>query len=184
MNIDQQIGSQLKQLRSKKGLSLDVLAHNSGVSRATIARIEKSSVSPTTQVLAKLAKALSISVSELIIRCESSAPALIKQAQQAQWEDIENGYSRRCISPPCDEYLGEVLVCELQPNSHIEYTDTPSPDLEHHLYMQQGQLEITLGEQKYHLDTGDCLRYKRSGTTAFKVSGARKVIYVLVLVKS
>lgn len=183
MSIDHRIASELKRLRTERKFSLQDLAATTQVSRASISRIENSEVSPTTQVLVKLCKALGVSVSQLILRCETHQPVLVKFDQQQQWYDSENGFSRRCVSPPDNDYKAEVLYCELQPGSVINYDCSPDDDLEHHLYLQQGQLNLIINDSAYLLSQGDCLRYKLSQGNTFEVIGDKKASYLLVLVK-
>jgi transcriptional regulator with XRE-family HTH domain len=52
----------LRHWREKRGLSLRQLADLAGVSFVTVSRIENDKLSPTVQLLEKLAKALNISV--------------------------------------------------------------------------------------------------------------------------
>ena len=57
-SIDKQIAQRLKSLRAERDWSLDELAKRSGVSRATLSRLENAEVSPTASVLGKLCAAL------------------------------------------------------------------------------------------------------------------------------
>jgi transcriptional regulator with XRE-family HTH domain len=60
------MGLRLKQVREKKGVSLRGLAAEAGVSFTTIHRIEKGEETPRFATLEKLAKALGVSVRDLI----------------------------------------------------------------------------------------------------------------------
>jgi len=172
----------LKTMRIEQGLSLDELANKSGVSRASLSRIEKGDVSPTAQVLGKLCNAFEITLSRLMLMVESNSPALIKQSDQLIWQDPESGYIRRSISPPNKQFSAEVLLCELPVNCHIQYGESPTPNLEHHLVLQQGNLEVTIEGKIHNLNPGDCLRYKLNGCSAFKVISLTPVKYYLTIV--
>ncbi len=56
----------LKALRQKRGLTQEVLARRMGLSRAYLARLEMGRHDPPLSTLAKLAKALKVSVAELV----------------------------------------------------------------------------------------------------------------------
>lgn len=56
----------IKEIRQSKGWSQNRLAKESGVSQSFIHALEAGEKSPTTRTLAKLAKALSVSISELL----------------------------------------------------------------------------------------------------------------------
>ncbi len=183
MSIDHKIAKELKALRLQNSYSLDDLAKLSSVSRATISRIENAEVSPTTQVLVKLCKVLGIGLSALMIRCEPDTPLWVKADQQKQFHDPALGFSRRCVSPPHSDYTAEILQCELASGSSIDYDSAPVNELEHHLYLQSGQLALTINGQTYALQAGDCLRYKLNEGNRFEVIGTQKAVYLLVLVK-
>ena len=52
--LDQRIAERVRGLRAMQGLSLDALAHKSGVSRSMISLVERGESSPTAVVLEKL----------------------------------------------------------------------------------------------------------------------------------
>ena len=60
------MGLRLRQMREKKGLSLRELADRAGVNWTAINRIELGKATPRFTTLEKLAKALGISVRDLI----------------------------------------------------------------------------------------------------------------------
>jgi transcriptional regulator with XRE-family HTH domain len=68
----------LKILRIKKGMSIKALAQASGVSEPTIGRIENENAFPHATTLLKLAKALGVSMDELIVETEEDR--LLKKA--------------------------------------------------------------------------------------------------------
>jgi transcriptional regulator with XRE-family HTH domain len=65
VDIRLQIGLRLKALRTKKGISQETLAINSGVDRAYLGRIERGEVSVGIQVLNRLIKSLGSTFSDL-----------------------------------------------------------------------------------------------------------------------
>jgi transcriptional regulator with XRE-family HTH domain len=58
------INERLKKIRKEQGLSLRALAEKSGISKSTLNDIENGKSNPTTETLAKIAKALNIKVSD------------------------------------------------------------------------------------------------------------------------
>ncbi len=57
--VEQRIAARLKHLRAQRGLTLDELAAQSGVSRSMISLIERAESSPTANVLDRLAARVS-----------------------------------------------------------------------------------------------------------------------------
>jgi transcriptional regulator with XRE-family HTH domain len=180
--IDRQIGERLKNLRAERGWSLDELAKKSGVSRATLSRLENAEVSATTSVLGKLCTAYDMPMSRLMRLMEEGYTPLVVRGDQPVWVDPETGFRRRQVSPPSKHLKGEVLDCILKAGTRIAYAAPPCMGLEHHLVMQEGQLGLTVDGRIHQLKPGDCLRYQTFGPTTFetpKNSGAHYLLFVV-----
>jgi len=181
-SIDRLIAMRLKALRNERGWSLDELSSRSGVSRATLSRLENSDVSPTASVLGKLASAFGMTISRLMQMVEVQFAPLIPRGQQLQWSDPAIGFRRRSVSPPSHSLAGEVLECEIDPDTRIAYDDTPRSGLEHHLVLIEGRLDITVDGETFQLNAGDCLRYQLAGASRFATPedcGARYFIFLV-----
>jgi len=179
---DERIAARLRALRAERGWSLDALAARSGVSRATLSRLEKAEVSATAAVLGKLAAAHDLSVSRLMHLAEESFPRLLPRSRQPVWEEPGGGFTRRQVSPPAAALAGEVVEGRLAAGTRIAYETPPREGLEHHLFLIDGALAVTLGGQIHALSPGDCLRYRLHGASAFETppaSGARYLLFVV-----
>jgi len=64
--LAKRLGMRLKQLRATNDLNQTNLAKKVGVTQAYIAMLEKGQQNPTLDVLQRLAKALKVSVAELV----------------------------------------------------------------------------------------------------------------------
>src|SRR5579862_6217666 len=65
-DLTPEVGPNLRRMRVHRGLSLERLAHASGVSRAMLCQIELGQSAPTINVLWKIARALNVPFSALI----------------------------------------------------------------------------------------------------------------------
>lgn len=65
-SIIKRLSVRLKRLREERGLTQEKLAKRSGVSHGYLARLEIGMHDPSLSTLAKLAKALKVSVAELL----------------------------------------------------------------------------------------------------------------------
>ena len=178
---DLRLAERLRELRRARRWSLDELSALSGVSRASLSRIENGDVSPTASVLGRLAGAHGSTVSRLLADIEGEAPALVACADQPEWVDPATGFRRRSVSPPSLDFDCEVLACELPAGASIDYPLPPRLGLEHHLYLQAGALELMIERTVHRLSAGDCLRYKLMGPSRFHAAGRRAARYILVL---
>ena len=62
----QKLGKNLKRIRTKKGISQGDIVRSLGIDRAFISNIENGKTNPTLATIAKLAKAIGVSVGELM----------------------------------------------------------------------------------------------------------------------
>ena len=65
------LGATIRKLREAKGLTQDQLATAVGMMRSNISRIEAAKHRPTLETLEKIAKALRVSVADLVARRQS-----------------------------------------------------------------------------------------------------------------
>ncbi|OIQ32383.1 MAG: XRE family transcriptional regulator [Roseobacter sp. MedPE-SWchi] len=175
------LAKRLATLRQDRGWSLDQLAQISGISRATLSRLEKGEVSPTAESLGQLCTAYALPMSRLMMQVEEAHAPLIPREEQVLWQDPATGFQRRQVSPPAPTLTGEVIEGHLPPDERITYDSPSRPGLEHHLILQQGALRLALSGQTYDLRPGDCLRYHLTGPSEFS-SGAEGARYILVLI--
>lgn len=181
ISLDHRIASRLKALRSERGWSLEGLAERSGVSRATLSRLEKGEVSPTATVLGKLCAAYRLTLSRLMAMVEPDFAPFVRRDRQQAWTDPETGFVRRPVSPPSDALAAEVLECEIPAQARLVYDRPPKSGLEHHIVMLSGSLRITVDDQTYRLEAGDCLRYRLFGPSVFEAASGVPARYMLVM---
>lgn len=174
------LGEHIRNLREGQNFTLTTFAESSGVSRATLSRIENGDVSPTAETLGRLASALTLPISQLLAPLEKGFTPLILRDAQSLWRDPQKRFERRNISPPNGQLAIELIEVELGAREMINYAAPSVLGQEHHIYLLQGTLTVTVAEQAHILSKGDCLRYKLYGATQFK-TGAAKARYVLAL---
>ena len=180
-STDARLAQRLRALRAERNWSLDQLAHSSGISRATLSRLENAEVSPTASVLGKLCASYGLTMSRLLRMVEDEFAPLVSRAEQVVWQDPAHGFRRRSVSPPAHTLAAEALECTLAPDTDIAYDTAPRPGLEHHLVMLEGALTVTVDGRRHVLAAGDCLRYQLTGPSAFSTAqpGARYLLFMV-----
>ncbi len=180
--FDLRLAARLRALRQERGWSLDRLAELSGVSRATLSRLETGEVSGTASVLNRLCAAHGLTLSRLMGQVEDTFPPLVPAAAQEVWVDPTAGFTRRIVSPPSPALKGEAIEATLAPGQTIAYDRPPRPGLEHHLVMLAGRLTVTVEGAAHNLQAGDVLRYQLHGDSRFETPADTGATYLLFLV--
>jgi transcriptional regulator with XRE-family HTH domain len=180
--LDRQIARRLQSLRAGQGWTLEALAERTGISRATLSRIERGELSPTATMLSTLCGQYGWTISRLMAEAESSPAALVREKDQVIWKDPGSGYVRRVVSPPDSRLKGELVEVTLPPGAVADYETSPIAGLEHHLWMLGGVLDLEIEGAVFRLQKGDCVRYALNGRSRFACLGRRPVRYVIALV--
>ena len=180
--LDERLASRVAELRVARGWSLEDLAGRTGVSRSTLSRLERAEISPTAALLGKLCTAYGWTMSRLLAGVEAEPPAVVRAADQAQWQDAASGFTRRGVSPPHAGLRGELIEAVLEPGADISYDAPPVTGLEQHVWLLDGQLEVTDGRTPHRLGPGDCLRFRLWGPTRFRNPGPGPVRYAVFVV--
>lgn len=105
MRAIQRFGKQLQRLRTRRGLTQEQLAVTAGLSRAFLTRLELGQHDPSLGTLVRLAKALRVSVAELLGESVSAS----------QWWQV--GEVRFATREDAEEYAraaGEMFVARYQ----------------------------------------------------------------------
>jgi transcriptional regulator with XRE-family HTH domain len=181
-DIERRIAQRLARLRGERGWSLDTLAERTGISRATLSRLERSELSPTAAMLGKLCTVYGWTLSRLMAEAETRPPSLVPAAEQSEWKDPESGYRRRAVSPPGAGLRGELVEVYVPAGASVSFAASPVPRLEHHLWMLEGSLNLEVEGSLFRLRAGDSLRYVLAGPTRFQATGRRDARYLVAIV--
>ncbi|MBY6109925.1 XRE family transcriptional regulator [Halomonas sp. DP1Y21-3] len=138
------IGTNLKALRSDRGLTIAQMAEASGSSAASISRIENGRLSPTYDVIVKLAAALEVDVSELFYHNERSA--------LSGWRTLTRAGQGPVVETP--NYRFELLCNDMVAKDFLVFSTTvlntsieEFGELQRHagheqIVVQQGEVEV------------------------------------------
>jgi transcriptional regulator with XRE-family HTH domain len=180
-DIDQRIGARIRDLRSQQGLTLDGLAERADVSRAMLSRIERGESSPTAQLMNKVCGGLGITLSALFAEPAAPASPLARREAQATWRDPATRYLRRNVSPPNTGSPIEIVEVEFPARRSVAFENMHLPNVEQHVWVLDGSLEMDVGGETFRLEQGDCLRMHLDQPLVFRNPTKRLVRYAVVL---
>ena len=180
--INERIGARVRALRTKERLSLEALAAASGVSRSALSLIERAESSPTAAVLDRVASALGVPLASLFDGTETVASPLTRRADQVVWRDPNSGYERRSVSPEGASPAFRIVEVSLPPGARVAFeTGLRDRVVHQQLWVLDGTVEFTLGEDVHVLATGDCLALTLDRPTMFHNPGREAARYAVVV---
>jgi transcriptional regulator with XRE-family HTH domain len=157
MMSDHALADAVRAAREDRGYTTSALAERSGVSRAMIAKVERTEAQPTAALLGRLCAALGITLSELVARAEHADSRVARRADQPTWTDPETGYVRRAVSPRSGGPL-ELIEVVLPPGKEVAYPAESYAFTHHQIWVLEGTLDFREGDATHRLKAGDCLQ--------------------------
>jgi transcriptional regulator with XRE-family HTH domain len=177
------LAQRLRLERDSRGWSLADLAERSGVSKATISKIERAEVSPTSVVLVRLASAFDLTLAGLLLRAEGQPNRLSRVADQPVWRDPETGYLRRQVFNRPDHPI-EIIRVEMPAKKRVTLPASSYAHIRQILWVLSGALVITEGGVRHELGTGDCLGFGPPAEVTFANESSASCTYVVALARS
>ncbi len=164
--LNERIAQRVADLRARRGLSLDALATQCGVSRSMISLIERGESSPTAVVLEKLATGLNVTLAALFDAPQPTGEPVARLEHQASWRDPHSGYVRRNVSPLFASSVGgprvtspiQIVEVSFPAKARVAYeTAAREPQVHQQVWVLDGAIDVTVGDDHYRLKFGDCL---------------------------
>jgi len=178
------IARRVRELRAGRRLSLDALSRRSGVSRSMISLIERGKCSPTAVVLEKLSGGLGVTLASLFDAPAASArPSgpVVRRDEQPRWRDPASGYLRRNVSPPDTGQPLQIVEVSFPAGARVAFENSARGlRVYQQVWMFDGTLDITAGEQRHRLRKGDCIAMQLDHPTMFHNPTRKAAHYAVV----
>jgi transcriptional regulator with XRE-family HTH domain len=153
------IGNRIRELRRRRGMTLQAIAGVSGLSPSMISLVERGRASPSIGSLIVIANALGISMSELVSANQEqrqnrlvvrSADATVVRTARHVVRRLLREDRERGVSVALNEYEPHTGSAE-QPISHTGFE---------YGFILQGELNVKVDEKEYVLQKGDLIAYR------------------------
>jgi transcriptional regulator with XRE-family HTH domain len=175
------LGERVRALRRVGGLTLDVLAERSGVSRAMISKLERGEKNPTLVVAAKVAEGLGVSLSQLVGMKERGEVIVVPRERRMRMRDPETGFERQLLSPSFGGRGIEFIRNVVPEGSSSGEFPPHRGGVEEYVVVEKGRLRAVLGGKDHLLDEGDALYFEADVSHRFDNAGEGECSYYLVI---
>ncbi len=175
------IGQRIAGRRAMLKLTLDEMATRSDVSRAMISRIERGEVHASAVVLDKLCSGLGLSLSALFAR--DTASPLLRRADQPVWQDPVSGYIRREVAPAGTGSPVKIVEVDFPAGAEVVFDKGRHDVLAQHVWVLEGEMELTVADVAYVLSAGDCLYMRLSEGNSFHNRSSKSARYAVILMQ-
>jgi transcriptional regulator with XRE-family HTH domain len=160
------VGERIRKLRELKGLSLGDVSQRTGISDEMLKSIEADAVAPPLGTLTKLARALEMKMGYLLTGGESRPFVITRKderqpvSRHATEQQSKYGYSYLSLSPGMRDRNMEPFLVTLSPTA--EEMPGSVHEGEEFLFVLEGEMEVTIGEHREILHSGDSIYYHSS----------------------
>jgi transcriptional regulator with XRE-family HTH domain len=174
------LGEQLRLLRAQRGWSLERLAGVCGVSRSMLSQIERGEANPTVIVAAAIARALGVSLDELVTPPGEGSPLNVIRGDDPQYLYRADERCRiRTLSPLTAERELEFYEVSFPPRGELRSAPHFAGTREF-LTVLRGEVRVESGEYVARLAAGDSVSYPADVSHAIVNVGAGEAAVHLI----
>lgn len=167
--MNQEIGQRLKRIRTRVGLSQRKLARISGVANATISQIEAGRLNPTVSMLKKVLDGFPISMSDFFADDAELADRIFFRADELT-EIADGGISFLQVGANLHNKALQLIKECYQPGAGTGKHAITHEGEECGIILK-GRLQVTVGDQKAILRSGDAYYFKSNQPHTFRNPG-------------
>jgi len=180
--VTQELCQRLRQLRRERHWSLDQLSQSSGVSRSMLSQIERNRANPTLAVAYRIARALGMSLAELVD--PGGAPRRIEVIRSHDgshtYRSDEKG-TIRTLSPLHLEKDVEFYEVRLRSGGALRSAAHYQGTREF-LTVQKGRIQVESADHRETLTVGDSASYRADVPHALINLGKSETVVFLVVI--
>jgi len=178
--LGRHVAENLRQRRKARGMSLDDLAHASGVSRAALSQIETCKSNPTLGVLWKIAVGLGIPFAELI-GAPKPGVAVLRRTDAQVLRSLDGKLESRALVPAGAS--PDVELYELRLTARSTHTsEAHAPGTHELLVVLAGVCRLHVDQEVYELTAGDSISFDADREHVYENPGGGEGRYYNVIV--
>ena len=175
------LGSRIRALRHRQGLTLEDVAARSGVSRAMLSKIERGQNNPTLVVVVKIALGLGLTTSQLISGEERRKVSLTPRERRMVFRDQQTGFERELLFPAFEGSSLEFVRHVLPQGVNSGTMPAHRHGADKYIVVERGTLRIAIQSDEYLLREGDTLYFECDEAHRFENAGEGACSYFMVI---
>ncbi len=167
-----EVGQRIKNLREKKGLSINEVANLTGFDSQRLEDIENGKDQPQLGTVMKLSRALDSALGRLVSGVGSQLYSITRKnerkkiSRSTSQKEQKNLYSYMSLAPEVQGRHMEALIVQLEENPDKEISVHNGEEF---IYVLEGVAELSIGGKTYDLEPGDSVYYL--STTPHLITG-------------
>jgi transcriptional regulator with XRE-family HTH domain len=181
--LAEHLSGAVRRYRKEKGLSLDALAELADLSKGTVVALEQGTANPSIAILCRLAAALGVSVTDLLIaRPFNEQPQAIERTTPAPLWKTKNGSIALLEASTSGSEMFELWSWTIA-KGEIHHAEAHSPGTCELLSVQKGRLTITVGDESIVLGSGQSARLITDKPHSYAASKSHSVSFSMAVLE-
>ena len=156
--LSHNIAINLKKIRKAKGMSLDVVAEQTGVSKSMLSTIEKGDANPSIGVLGKIISGLRIDLQDLTQPPQEDT-YLVDVQKLSPTKEIQGQYRVWTCFPIADNRVVEIYRIDIEPGGIYE-SGSHGERTKEYIAILEGELSVELEERVHRIRRGQFFRFE------------------------
>lgn len=174
--LSHNIAINLKRIRKAKGMSLDVVAEQTGVSKSMLATIEKGEANPSIGVLGKIMSGLRIELQDLT-QAPQNDTYLVEIEKLEPTKCVPGQYKVWTCFPIEDNRTVEIYRIDIEPGGIYE-SGSHGERTKEYITLMQGRLTLKLEDGEHTIQKEQCLRFESDQSHIYINHGTEKVSFL------
>src|SRR5262245_24073747 len=160
IDVTPALGKTIQRLRKAYNMSLGELSEQSGVAKSIISQIERNETNPTIGTVYRLSRALDTTIDEVLKHDDEPNFVEVQSKSGIPILESQDGLCRLAIAGPLNlvEHL-QWYDFQAKPKGVLE-SDPHPPGTVEHLYMLEGEIDVTAGDDTRRVKAGEALRFR------------------------
>ena len=180
MQLAATVGKNLRSYRVRRGLTLERLAKASGVSRAMLSQVELGRSTPTIKVVWKVARALGLPFSALLLDSQAAGCCVVRQNDSKVLTSRDGKVRSRALFPFTGPRRVEFYELQLAPGA-TEQAHAHNTGTVENLVVTRGELELTIERRRERLNVGDATVFDADVLHKYANRGSDDLIIYMVI---
>ncbi len=181
-DIDE-VGARIKNLREKKGLSIEEVSNLTGFSAQRLQDIEDGVIKPQLGTVMKLSRALDSALGRLVSGVGSKLYSVTRKNERTQisrstsHKDKKSLYSYMSLAPEVQGRHMEALIVQLEADPEKEKSVHNGEEF---IYVLEGLVELCIADETYELEPGDSAYYLSTTTHVITAKQGKATILAVL----
>jgi len=178
--VETHVGADIRSLRKSRGMTLSALCSSLGRSVGWLSQIERGQTDPSIPDLKSIAALFGVPVS-FFFRHEDAPESergwIVRSDARAAMGSLEDGLKEELLSPDLNRDF-EMIRCVFASGTKRDLME--ARDTQDGGYIVSGELEVTIGEQRYLLKKGDSFQFDRQPYGWRNISNEETVVIWII----